>query len=218
MKRVILAAGIVSLLAGASAAYTMEKPYYVSLKIGGAFADDMEGKTKAAAPVVAGDRNKTVTSSFEGNATYTVAGGLRLHPAFRLELEGGYRKLYTDSLTAKGITGLNKANGALTVKTLMANAIYDLPVSWLMKPYLLAGIGMARTDNSVIYKSTISSKGDSTDLAYQVGAGVTIPLTEVLNADLGYRFLNVSAEDMSNVLSSKDHRIHEFYAGVQLGF
>ncbi|WP_130471620.1 outer membrane protein [Candidatus Magnetaquicoccus inordinatus] len=209
MKRLMLLAGIVALSVVATAAHTVEKPYYVSLKIGGAFADDTEGKTKVGA--------KATATGYEENATYSVAAGIRLHPSVRLELEGGYRKLYADSLSVRG-AAVTKLNGAMTVKTVMGNAIYDLPLDSMLKPYLLGGIGLARTDSTVIYNAATSNKGYSTDFAFQLGAGVTFPLTDLVHADIGYRYLHLSGADMGHVISTEDNSIHEIYAGVQMGF
>lgn len=79
---------------------------------------------------------------------------------------------------------LNDKNGKVEYKqyNLGANIYYDFPVRYTAKPFIGAGIWAVKGKASGKYQgSKIQSINSSMRLAFSVAAGVTYPLTDVLN-------------------------------------
>ena len=95
-------------------------------------------------------------------------------------------------------------NGAeMSTTTALGNLYFDIPTSTILTPYVGAGAGWgwASVDN-----------GPSDDgFAYSLMAGATINLSESIDLDIGYRFLDVTV-DGPNVTD------HQILTGVKFKF
>ena len=85
---------------------------------------------------------------------------------------------------------------------LLVNAVYDLPVQILNgKPYVLAGVGIARTEAT--FEDVALLKLENSGVAYQLGTGMNWTVAEGIQAGLGYRYfqgpdLNVLGTELSD--------------------
>ncbi|MBF0402075.1 MAG: porin family protein [Magnetococcales bacterium] len=192
MKRTVMFFMMMLLLGlTASIAQTDEKPYYTSLRIGASFPKDY------------GDISNTKLE-FDAGVNLSAAVGMRLQQTVRLELEGSYRKADAN----KRVSGSTSTNldGDVTIKTLMGNIYWDLPVKLQMQPYLVGGVGVGWGNVSV------SGENDHrTDLAYQVGGGFSYDLSDKVTADIGYRYFGMQYP-VVNI------GVHEFLVGLRYGF
>ncbi len=112
----------------------------------------------------------------------------------RLEAEAGYQQNDWGSMT----------NGKASVYSLMANGFYDIPLGGGAELYGMAGVGVAQVnleggytvdtyfgEDSNDYQTIQSDqnyKSHATTFAYQLGAGVTIPLSKGVVLDARYRY------------------------------
>jgi len=82
---------------------------------------------------------------------------------------------------------------------LMINGYYDITTIGIFTPYLSTGVGVARNKaekltatnyyNGESYTSTLGKKSTN-NLAWQIGLGSTIKLTNKIDLDLGYKFID----------------------------
>lgn len=124
------------------------------------------------------------------------AVGLRLHPAWRVELEMTYR---SNELKRVSVAGLdrNPVDGDLASLMYMANGYYDF-AAWntsfaAFRPYLGVGVGFAQeidTDQT-IGGSTVEFSGSRA--AYQLLAGVNWHYRSRWSAGLGLRYTNAGS-------------------------
>ncbi|MBF0463051.1 MAG: porin family protein [Magnetococcales bacterium] len=184
------------------------RPYYVSLKLGGSFPNKTVGSD---------DTSSVVRASYDDAATVAVAVGMRLHPTVRLELEGSYRKYNVNTLSGSAPIKPINPNSDSEVKTVMGNLYYDLPVKFLLQPYLIGGVGVASSSGSASY-GNMGGTGRSTNFAYQLGGGFLYPLDEAFSADIGYRYIGVGSKDDNHYSSERDDGAHEVLVGLQYGF
>ncbi|MEO5348461.1 MAG: outer membrane beta-barrel protein [Magnetococcus sp. YQC-3] len=224
MRKIAIISSIMLPLCISGTAQTVEapaeKPYYVSLKIGGSFGNESVGSVKSgvvSTGVIPGVVPGAVVAVSSDDAVAVSASvGMRLHPTVRLELEGAYRKYDADKITF-GVTP-TKITGHSEIKTLMANAYYDFPVQWQFRPYITGGAGMARSDASVSFAG-LTSRGHDTAFSYQLGGGLSYSLSETVTADIGYRYVGaISTEESSVIRTEKDGNLHEILAGLRFGF
>ena len=108
----------------------------------------------------------------------TVGRNLAGIPGLRIEADLSYRTNEVD-LFGGFITANHETAAA------MFNVAYDIgggPV----KPYVMGGIGWAQT--SATFENIALLRIEASDLAYQAGAGATVPLAAGVRLGVGYRF------------------------------
>jgi len=81
-------------------------------------------------------------------------------------------------------------NGSLHTTSVTGNIVYTLPTPSTVRPYLIGGIGLYST--GISDDQSGYSSGTSTDFGFNVGGGVTIPLSG-FNAFIEARYNQVSA-------------------------
>lgn len=115
------------------------------------------------------------------------------------------------------------ADGTFNSSTLLANVYYDFHNSTSFTPYVGAGIGMAFN----YMGADIGWEGDSrsyddwsTNLAWQVGAGVAYSFNENVAVDVAYRYLDLGYTEVSTSYGSVGIRPynHEIMLGLRFGF
>ena len=160
---------------------------------------------------------QTSEMDMEAGLGALVAGGFEFESRLRGEIELGYRKLDIDKVTYPGGHS-SDIDGDVSTISLMANGYYTFEVG-PVRPYLGGGVGLARHKGTDATESPESS-GKDTLLAYQGMAGVSLPLTETIEARLGYRYFATADaefdEDLSDVEMS--YATHSIEAGLLFRF
>lgn len=119
------------------------------------------------------------------------AVGYNFDPA-RIEAAMGYQRHDVKSV-----------DGHVTYLSFMANGFYDIDAGSGLKPYVMAGMGVARADQSW--------RNDNTNFAWQVGTGLGVKIDDQTMFDLGYRYFRPD----NGGLSLKAHNI---MAGIRYQF
>jgi opacity protein-like surface antigen len=148
---------------------------------------------------------------------YLVSGAIGVKTCYDVRLEGeiAYRNNSLDKLKIhyKNFKHSQHLGGHFSSLSFMANAIYDIPVCYCVKPYVGAGIGYARNHISTSLKlekdkGEIKAKHHKNGFAWQAIAGLAYPLDVLscygfdnLDATLEYRYFS------PNVKNCWDHSI-----------
>ena len=138
--------------------------------------------------------------------------GFIVDDALRAEIEGGYRINTIDS--AKIIRNVNDnttegstfaADGQVDMGLAMLNMYYDIHIDDLpVLPWVGVGIGGAYVNYQINYDydgvggfDPVSAKDSDWQFAYQLMAGVTIPVAETMSMSVSYRYF--ATEDLAFV-------------------
>jgi opacity protein-like surface antigen len=110
---------------------------------------------------------------------------------YRLEAELGYQTNNVDKIHTP--SGTFSQHGDVEVWSVLANGYYDIYTGMGVKPYLTAGVGAARVQFEDVRDPGYNgwSEHDSV-FAYQVGAGVSVPLGNHVALDARYRYFSTA--------------------------
>jgi opacity protein-like surface antigen len=177
--------------------------------------------------------------------------GAELMEGIRAEIEVSHARLDTETTAVEIVTPFlgdpeaftTTDNGQLRELFIMANVWFEIPVSSFFSPYLGGGIGVAHVNGDFGVDSfgdpgnelSASIHAEGWSLAYQIGTGLLIGLSDNLAVDLGYRFKIISAVDLDEpefcggddcdppvetFTADDDFGVyqHVFQAGLTLGF
>lgn len=139
------------------------------------------------------------SGSFKPAAVIDAAAGYRFNSwlraeallSWRPELEFSGQSNFLKAGANQPVTGSASSVAGFGV------AYVDLPKVGRIRPFLGAGLGVARNSlSSVTYRfpgiaanaATVTPDGSSSGLAYLLTAGISIPLNKRLDLDLAYRF------------------------------
>ena len=122
--------------------------------------------------------------------------GVREH-CYRFEGEFGYQKNSVDKLYSPFPT-INYS-GNIEVVSLLANAYWDIYTGDGVKPYLTAGVGAAR----VQFESIPGLSEHDSVFAYQLGAGLSIPITKGVKLDARYRYFSTAEFSLNDGYQSR---------------
>jgi opacity protein-like surface antigen len=128
----------------------------------------------------------------------------------RLEAEIGYKTAEIDEVTVDGY-GSGSIDGDFSVFSIMANGYLDFTAAPSVKPYIMAGIGIANIEAEL--------EGDEEDdsvFAYQVGVGLGLALNDRVTLDIGYRYMGTSDPDFEGL--DTEYRSHNLLAGLRVQF
>ncbi|NTU57666.1 MAG: porin family protein [Chlorobiaceae bacterium] len=104
-------------------------------------------------------------------------------------------------------------NPQLSVLTVMGNGYYDFAAGSGVKPYVMAGAGIA----NVHYSNDFVDGSTNTHFAWQLGAGVACKVSDNVLVDVGYRYLRpTGVHDNSN--NDLSWTIHNVMAGFRYEF
>jgi outer membrane protein OmpA-like peptidoglycan-associated protein len=176
--RLLLGAATTVLLA-LQASTAQAQGWYVGLEGGGNWIDDTDVS-------VSFNNNTPTTGTFEfesGWAAFATAG--YAFGGFRVELEGGYRA-----------NDLVSSTGDLTEWTVMANALYDIPVSDKLKLSVGGGAG---ADFATLDIPGTRFNDNQWNFAWQGIAGLSYALSKHLDLTLTYRYLRVTSPDFAGI-------------------
>ena len=159
--------------------------------------------------------SNTLSWSVGGDVGWVVGGavGYDLNDILRgwsTEVEVSYRSNQDNGhwFSTNGSTAGGNVDFDNTSLAVMANAWYEFPIAGVA-PYIGGGIGWARTRFKGTYEPTAASDAsfDFKDdgFAWQLGAGVNIPVKPGMTVGLGYRYFRgpqVTVESYGNVSGS----------------
>lgn len=200
----IVAAGALLTAAGANAD---PADWYAALALGYHFPQSIDA--------VAG--NTGLRWNWQGKNSWTgfARAGYRLAPDWRLELEAGYRGGDVESITAETFdfpfvapqpvvfpirrTPLSDLHGGIHATTIMANALYDIPLDMPFRPFVGAGLGWLKANVDaggtvtvcveVCFLENLRSGNGSSSLAWQAIAGASWPISDGVDLETTYRYL-----------------------------
>ena len=138
----------------------------------------------------------------------------------RIEVEGFLRERGEDSWSAAFELEEGRVRNRAEVHTLFANAFFDIPLGWMITPYVGGGLGMAFVDYRTAFEAlgeTISQSDDRTNFAWNIGAGLAWEFTENIALDFNYRFVDAGEGRVSTDIgrSKSDILLHEFLLGLR---
>lgn len=98
----------------------------------------------------------------------------------------------------------------------MLQLYYDVPLNSVIRPYLNVGAGANYTDVS-IDRSSGDTQDDGTSFAWNAGAGLSVSVSQAINFDIGYRYVDGGKKAFFDL--PKIHMTsHEGYVGVRYTF
>jgi len=140
--------------------------------------------------------------------------GCQINDHVRVEATAGYR--FRASLT-EAFGGID---GELATYTGFVNAFWDIANIGGFTPYVGGGAGIAHHRFNDLTLPVGSSNGNSTDLAYNLTAGVSYDLTHKIKMDVAYRYvdLGIGRSEGTTPLIVDKLRAHEVKLGVRYKF
>lgn len=145
-------------------------------------------------------------SSIDSDLRYSLAAGVEVLPALKVELEYSLASYNTDDTRASGTSGRALdtfgTDAKLDIDTLTLNAAYEFANSSKFTPFLKGGVGSTFYDaegdlfvsssggNTFggFLPATFTYEGDGNDFTYFVGAGVAMGLSDQIDMTLEYRY------------------------------
>jgi opacity protein-like surface antigen len=138
----------------------------------------------------------------------------------RVELEYTRRRNKFDQV--KFVEGSFKGGGDVSADSLLLNFIGMVRDNSRWSPYASVGIGAARiVASDLTVTDHPFSNGSDLVIAYQLGAGIDIALTDHLNLDLGYRFFGSTRPkftETSGKTFKMDYLNNSAILGLRVGF
>lgn len=133
------------------------------------------------------DSEATVADTYDVDLEYDVgfAGTLAAGKDFgwyRMEGEFGYQ-----------VNNISDSSGDVRVFHLLFNAYFDFEINAPVTPYLTAGLGLAGAE--VKDTETDTDSGNDAVVAYQLGTGVAVDLTDTLSLDFRLRYFGTSKQE-----------------------
>ena len=192
----------------------------------------------------------TTANTFGGTPLYDIQSGALGRIGLgvdlgevRLETELGFRRNSVD-LTRNGVGNRSSdafsVDGARTSTTIMFNGYCDLENSTFVTPYFKAGLGVSRNEVQADLAVDVNSptvinalgltgpstlvgqlpRNTSTEIAWQLGVGLTFDLTRIAKFDCEYQYLDIghsaTAFDANgDALSFAGGGVHELTFGVR---
>ena len=209
MKKLLLTSAAV-LAVFSSAANAADITPYASVKAVMSFTD---GTNKVTEDDGTRWKENNKVKNFGGD----VAVGAKMG-AVRAEL--AYTYLAKDDKTRKDDYGKYKTE--ISGQSFMLNGYYDLETPTIFKPYVGAGVGMAKMKYK--FKDTYPDYPEDNEtnsvsknkFAYSLMAGVGAEITKNVTVDVGYRYTDYGT--ISKDRTKFDTKAHQILAGVRYSF
>jgi opacity protein-like surface antigen len=152
---------------------------------------------------------------------YALGGavGARFLEHFRAELAISYSDTSVDNFSLQGEP--STAKGGLSLLAIMANGYVDFDFGIGVRPYLGAGIGWGEIEFDARNRSGPGqSEVSDTDsvFAWNVMAGAAVPLSDVVELSLGYRYLATEDPRLKARSAGLIRRLDSEYDAHQLLF
>lgn len=199
MKVSVVASAFAFVIAGhaQALAQTPFSSVYLSLSAGAAWSEGYEGGAKLGPSSGGGFAGATQPFSLDFNPGYTVAGaiGTALPWSMRGEIEIAKYNYEVEEFRIN--TALSTGgHGSVSTATAMLNLFRDFDIG-AVRPYIGAGIGWGRHEYDKVggnvfgTQNLINSSSDG--WAWQVMAGVAVPINSKLELTVGYKYLDLSS-------------------------
>ncbi len=215
MRKVILggaAAAALAFVAMPAAA----ADWYAQVNVGSAVA----GKADTVFTVSDGTDEAPLSRDFDLKAGLAVgaAAGVDFHNGLRVEGEALYtsNRVKQRTITVED-TDIDLPKIESRDMDFFLNAIYDIPVGQMFKPYVGAGVGYGSSTVD------IDDEGQHDQgVVWQLKTGVPIPVNDTLTLDVGYRYIDqakptASADvDDFTVTAKMDPAVHVIAVGGRL--
>lgn len=175
-----------------TAANAGDREWYVSIEAGATFGGDYETLGVLSSPLcgmLGIGPGCAPSGSVEAGWAALGAVGAYVMPNLRLEAEVGQR-----SQSLSGYSGLTN----LTQTTLMANALFDIPMSERFTLSIGGGLGIDWVDTGAGDVGMYS--GSDTALAYQLIAGLSYDLADNIDLTLNYRYTDSQIDNLHAVV------------------
>jgi opacity protein-like surface antigen len=194
MKKSSALLGSVAALALCGQAQAGEmKGWYISIDAGANWVQDLSYNINGNTTGGTGTHTHRATAEFETGWAIFAAVGYGIDPNWRVEVEGGYRHNDMDRVvslsptTSSSIITTTRPGGELREFSLMANVMYDLPLSKKMSLTLGAGAGFDHAELEDAYWGS----DESWNWAYQGILGLNYDVGERSQVFLRYRYFVV---------------------------
>ncbi|NET48411.1 MAG: outer membrane beta-barrel protein [Merismopedia sp. SIO2A8] len=143
----------------------------------------------------------------------------------RAELDLGYRQNAVDGVTVGDLPEVD-TDGRFKTWTLAANGYYDIPTGTAFRPYVGAGVGVARLvadDVSVNVPVAGEAELDESGVSFmfQAQAGLAYDFSEDASAFVGYRLQGIPGQNFSAAdvdFNADTTLIHSAQVGAQFRF
>ena len=104
--------------------------------------------------------------------------------------------------------------------TVTVGAIHDVPTRGPVRPYVGAGVGIARHDTKTTFRfagiDPITESGDDTVLSYHLRAGISYEVSDTVVFYGGYRYIGAQDVEIAGTRSTSDSDALE--VGVRIHF
>lgn len=194
MKHKLILLGTVATLsiAAAQQGQAHHQGWYIGLEGGANWVSDNEGLFGLNSGPAIFFENTEFDTGWAALATV----GYAFESNWRVEFEVGYRENDINFITIPAFGGLNPFTGGdINEITLMANVLYDIPLTERLDLTIGLGAGADRAELSP--GPFWGGDDDDWNFAYQAVAGLAYAVTDRLDVTLTYRYLNVSEPDFS---------------------
>jgi outer membrane protein OmpA-like peptidoglycan-associated protein len=191
-KAILLGTVAAVSIAAASQSEAHNQGWYIGLEGGANWVTDNDGLfgLNSGPPVF------FESISFDTGWAVLATVGYGFDSNWRIELEAGYRENDLDTLTLPAFAFLGPFNGGdVNEITLMANVLYDIPLTERLDLTLGLGAGADRAEFQT--PAFWGGNDDDWNFAFQAIAGLSYAVTDRLDITLTYRYLNVSEPDFN---------------------
>jgi len=160
--------------------------------------------------------------------------GYRVHSHVRVEANLNYRQHHIENIDFEGPTEVSH-KGDIHAIGALANVLVDYPLGRqierdsipILVPYAGVGVGVLWTKPRAELRTTPEQKirGESAEFAWNVLAGVEIPITRRAGLQIGYRYLEsldqswnlrIGASSAGSV--DAPYQAHEGRVGLRIGY
>ena len=201
----MLAAALTSAVSLNASAQSTSPPLYLRIDVGYAWSRDAEIRDNGQWLICGNEPCDTPSTLNDIGNSYVIGAGVgyRVNPNIRTELALAYRGGFELDEPDAGVPPTT-FKGKIQSWTAMLHGYYDFDVGGPLKPYVMAGIGVARNKVKTISAtnpaaatlpalfSNFQLVGDSdTSFAWMLGAGVGYAVTSGLTLELGYRYVDL---------------------------
>ncbi len=152
------------------------------------------------------------TLSTDPGLGLAAVAGYRTGTGLRLEGELAYRRNDLDQISLEGL-GTAAVNGDVTALAVMGNLLYDFATGVAVTPYLGLGLGFARI---AVDSMDLGADDSDTVFAYQLKAGLSVPVSPTLALVGGYTYFATS--DPTIEATTAEYSAHTLDVGLRLGF
>jgi len=196
--------------------------WYVSLFGGASNLEEFDINSTGSAPPLAATSFKSENGTKSG-FIFGIAVGKEVMPNLRGELEVSFFENDIKSINFPGFPPSVSATGHVNSVNILANVWRDFDAGNGFKPYVGGGVGIGFVDAKTRATGGVFDEFDDSAIgfAFQVGTGFKIAITEIIEADIGYRFRGVTgvtlkSEFPTQVNQSTNIFGHYIQAGITI--